>query len=124
MLRVKLPEITRLKIDYLSKWEEIKNFMRYCFPYKMRFFTLNSESIEVLNMEEYVDSMQGLLESVTEEVFLLMSHMKSTNVINKIVKACSQTERVIFRSCEMFADEPCDFSSGKIRTSYNFLRFP
>ena len=81
-LRIKLPEITRLKIDYLSKCKEVKVFLEYCFPFKMRFFTFNSESYEVLNMEDYIDSMTGLLGCVTKEVFLLMTHMNNSYTIN------------------------------------------
>ena len=53
----------------------------------------------------YSDSMIGLLSSVTHETFLYRSHMKSSSVINKLVIASSQCQRVMFRSLEMFADE-------------------
>ena len=49
--------------------------------------------------------MIGLLSSVTHEIFLKRSHMKSSSVINKLVIASSQCPRVMFRNSEMFADE-------------------
>ena len=49
--------------------------------------------------------MIGLLSSVTHEIFLYRSHMKSSSVINKLIVASSQCPRVIIRTSEMFADE-------------------
>ena len=39
--------------------------------------------------------------------------MKSSSVINKVIKICSQCPRVTLRASEMFADEECDFNTGK-----------
>ena len=49
--------------------------------------------------------MIGLLSSVTHEIYLHRSHMKSSSVINKLVIASSRCPRVMFRTSEMFADE-------------------
>ena len=57
--------------------------------------------------------MLSLLSSVTHEVMLWRSHMKSSAIINKVVVACSQCERVMLSGSEMFADDECDFSTGK-----------
>ena len=51
-LKARLPDLKRLKIDYLSKCAEAKQFMRNCRPDRLKFFAFNYDSEENLNMDE------------------------------------------------------------------------
>ena len=66
-----------------------------------------------LRLFSYADYMLDLLASVSHEVYFFRSHVNTSEVASKLIKACSQTDRVHFRNSEMFTDEDCDFSTGK-----------
>ena len=73
----------------------------------------NLGDFAALTLFSYADYMLDLLASVSHEVYLHRSHVKSSAVASKLVKACSQTDRLMFWCSEMFTDSDCDFSTGK-----------
>ena len=89
------------------------------FNFQLNYFLIYFEHIHsnnltvCLTLSSYADSMVNLLASVSHEVFLFRSHMKSSAVASKMLRACSQWDRVLFRNSEMFTDSDCDFSTGK-----------
>ena len=106
-------EIFILSILYNIKTRELTNPTK---PFEQNlsvktFYNLSDSA--ALTLFSYADYMLDLLASVSHEVFLYKSHVKSSAVASKLVKACSQTDRVMFGCSEMFTDSDCDFSTGK-----------
>ena len=112
-LKGRLPNLHKLMIsfpDYLI--EGFKQFVLSCFPLKLDILIINGFSY--INKKrglasDYSDILAHKLRDIKNEIHFIEHNMVSTNVFCHIVRSSLNTERLIFRGCEIPTDEECNF---------------
>ena len=121
-----LPNIHKLMIGFPNYCtEDFKQFIFHCFPNNVEIFVVNGWNHSAKKLGDaslYSDMFEEKLKNVTTEVNLIEHNMISSQVFSQIVRGSSNSERIVFRACEIPTDSECNFGSD-IHYNTQFISF-
>ena len=122
--KLKLPNIRKIKIDYISDAnKELNSFFQNWVPSKIDLLLLNfsHNTTTGIKMGFYIDSIWNAMKSVSKEIYLTCFEIQEPE-IEQIIKSASNWERLIFRVSDIHCSKKFDFS-GYEKYKIKFLSF-
>ena len=110
--KLKLPNIRRIRIDYISDAnKELNSFFQNWVPLKIDFLLVNynPNSNTGIKMGFYINSISKAIMSVSKEIYLFCFEIKESE-LEQIIKSASNWERLIFRYSDIHCSRKLDFS--------------
>ena len=109
---LKLPNIRRITIDYISDGnKELNSFFQNWFPSKLDFLRLNfyRKTFTGIKMDFYIDSISKSIKSVSKEIYLYCFEIKEPE-LEQIIKSASDWERLLLWHSDIHCSKKIDFS--------------
>ena len=119
--KLKLPDIRRIEIDYISDGnKELNSFFQNWVPSKIELLSVNytKNTATGIKMDFYIDSISKAIKSVSKEIYLNCFEIKEPE-LEQIIKSASDWERLIFRFCDIHCSRKLDFGvSSKYKIKF------
>ena len=124
--KIRLPNIKKIKIDYVSEEnKELNSFFKNWVPSKLDFLWVNhiSSSNTGIKIGFYIDSISKAIKSVSKEIYLECFEMKESE-LEQIIKSASNWERLILQNGDIHCSKKLDFSvSSKYKINYLSFKY-
>ena len=124
--KLKLPNIRKIKIDYISdRDKELNLFLQNWVPSKIELLLVNfyRNTSAGIKMDFYVDSISKAIRSVTKEIFFECIEIKESE-LEQIIKSASNWERLILRFSDIHCSKNLDFGvSAKYKIKFLSFAF-
>ena len=122
--KLRLPDIKRIKIDKITDGDvDLNSFLGNWTPDRLQLFWLNYSSIRSggIKANFYIEALCKTLKAVSSEVYIRCLKLAASD-LEQIVKASSNSERLVIRYCDVSCSTALDFT---IIDKYNtkFLSF-
>ena len=111
--KLKLPNIRRIQIDYISDGNKnLNSFFQNWFPSEIDLLSVNyylPNTNTGIKMGFYIDSISKAMKSVQKEIYLTCFEIKESE-LEQIIKSASNWERLILRFSDIHSSKRLDFS--------------
>ena len=122
--KIRLPNIRRIQIDFISDGnEELNSFFQYWVPSKIHLLSVNYhlKTRTGIKMDFYIDSISKAIKSVSKEIYLKCFEIKEPE-LEQIIKSASNWERLILRYSDIHCSKKLDFGVSD-KYKIKFLSF-
>ena len=122
--KLRLPNIRKIKIDYISDGnKELNSFFQNWVPSKLDLFAVNywSNTFTGIKMSFYIDSISKAMKSVQKEIYLNYFEIKEAD-LEQIIKSASNWERLILCFSDIHCSKKLDFGVSD-KYKIKFLSF-
>ena len=122
--KLRLPNIRRIKIDFISDGnKQLNSFFQNWVPSKIDLLSVNSpyKTSTGIKMGFYIDSISKTMKSVQKEIYLRCFEIKEPE-LEQIVKSASNWERLILRDSDIHCSKKLDFGVS-VNYKIEFLSF-
>ena len=119
--KLKLPNIRRIDIRYISDWNnELNSFFQNWVPSKLDLLSVNYwiNTYIGIKMGFYIDSISKAMKSVEKEIYLNCFEIKESE-LEQIIKSASNWERLVLCFCDIHCSRKLDFGvSAKYKIKF------
>ena len=124
MIKLKLPNIKRINIDNITDSDsELNSFLLNWTPNQFELFAMNIISIKLkgIKADFYLEALCKVLKAVTKEIYIRCMDFSPSD-FEQIVKASFNSERLIFRYCDIHCSTVLNFDTAS-KYNIKFLSF-
>ena len=115
---LKLPDIKRVCFEYIPETNaDLFHFLKHSAPNKTKIFVFAGNMIVLNKIDYYLDGLDTALKGVTKEVYTYC-WIHSKQSLERVIKASSNSSRLIIFNSKLDWDNDFDFSGPKFKTNY------
>ena len=116
---LRIPDIRSIQIDFFPKeWYVLSEFIHNWYPFNLSNLILNyfwQDDPAIMNW--YINWFENIFKSTKLDVYIRYFDF-STDSFERTIKACSNSERIVFRGWIIALDRELNFSGPKYKTRY------
>ena len=121
---LKLPDIKRIKIDYVSDSDDdLSYFLSNCTPNQLKYLCINfsTSASTLIKSKIDINSLSKAVTAVTKEIYIRLYEFSAAD-LQQFIRAACNAERIIIQRCSVHCSSALDFGP-KLKYNTNFLSF-